>query len=477
MGPPSTAFGRVVDAAENVAAAGAFGYAPLVLVTRRRGSASGRARSRPHDDSRGARARLRRQRVAAGLGRAGGHRWTVRPRSSRAASPAPASPAGSASPVRATLDRYCVTCHNDRLRTGGLTLASLDPARVSSHADVWERVVRKLRTREMPPAGLPRPDEAAYVTAVAALEAALDAEAAARPQPGRVAVHRLSRTEYANAVRDLLGIELPAQVLLPADEPDQQTFDNVASVLSVSPALIENYLSAAYRVSRLAVADPSAPLAVETYTVPMALTQDERVSDDLPFGTQGGIAFRHQFPATGDYTITVTLRRAALSLHHRHGRTAPDRRAARRRTAEAVHDRRGRPGHDGARELCRQHAGRSAVGGLHAHRRRWPAGACPGHRGCPRRERVVRAPLLGARGHPAAATTRVRADDERAVSRSPRGRHRGRRRTDRAAAPRRSRRRQPASTSSSASRRRPMPRRRARAASSSRWPRGPTGAR
>ena len=227
----------------------------------------------------------------------------------QSAAGAPPAPQNAAAPVRATLDRYCVSCHNDRLRTGGLTLASLDPVRVIGHADVWERVVRKLRTREMPPAGLPRPDEAAYVSTVAALEGALDADAAARPQPGRVAVHRLRRTEYANAVRDLLGIELPAQVLLPADEPDQQTFDNVASVLSVSPALIENYLSAAYRVSRLAVADPSAPPAVETYTVPMALTQDERVSDDLPFGSQGGIAFRHQFPATGDYTITVTLRR------------------------------------------------------------------------------------------------------------------------------------------------------------------------
>jgi hypothetical protein len=93
-------------------------------------------------------------------------------------------------------------------------------------------------------------------------------------------------------VRDLLGIDVPAPALLPADEPDQQTFDNVASVLSVSPALLENYLSAAYRVSRLAVADPSAPKTEEVYTVPLALSQDERVNDDLPFGTQGGLAFR-----------------------------------------------------------------------------------------------------------------------------------------------------------------------------------------
>jgi len=222
----------------------------------------------------------------------------------------PAAPAAAASsPVRATLDRYCLGCHNDRLRTGGLSLANLDPSAVGGHAEVWERVVRKLRTHEMPPAGTLRPDEPTYRATAEALERALDAEADARPRPGRVAVHRLSRTEYANAVRDLLGIELPASALLPADEPDQQTFDNVASVLSVSPALLENYLSAAYRVSRLAVADPSAPKSEEVYTVPMALTQDERVSDDLPFGSQGGTAFRHQFPASGDYVITVTLRR------------------------------------------------------------------------------------------------------------------------------------------------------------------------
>ena len=215
----------------------------------------------------------------------------------------------STSPAGATFDRYCASCHNDRLRTGGLTLAGLDPSNVSGHAELWERVVRKLRTREMPPPGAVRPDEAAYAATVEMLERALDANAAAHPQPGRVAVHRLSRTEYANAVRDLLAIELPAPALLPADEPDQQTFDNVASVLSVSPALLENYLSAAYRVSRLAVADPSAAPAIAAYTAPLALVQDDRVADDLPFGSQGGLAFRHHFPATGDYTITVTLRR------------------------------------------------------------------------------------------------------------------------------------------------------------------------
>ena len=121
-----------------------------------------------------------------------------------AAVPAPAPT------VRATLNRYCLSCHNDRLRTGGLSLAALDPSAVGGHADIWERVVRKLRTHEMPPTGLPRPDDSTYRATAEALERALDAEAERHPQPGRVAVHRLSRTEYANAVRDLLGIDVPA---------------------------------------------------------------------------------------------------------------------------------------------------------------------------------------------------------------------------------------------------------------------------
>src|SRR6185369_654194 len=226
------------------------------------------------------------------------------------AHPPQSAPAPQAvSTVLATLDRYCAGCHNDRARVAGLSLATLDPSSVGGHVDVWEKVARKLRTHEMPPAGASRPDDPTYRATAEALERALDAEAESHPQPGRVAVHRLSRTEYANAIRDLLGIDVPAPALLPADEPDQQTFDNVASVLSVSPALLENYLSAAYRVSRLAVADASAPKTEEVYTVPLALTQDERVNDDLPFGTQGGVVVRHQFPAAGEYSIGVTLRR------------------------------------------------------------------------------------------------------------------------------------------------------------------------
>ncbi len=235
--------------------------------------------------------------------------WAWVPTDGRQAGVPSSTPSSRSPSLRTTLDTYCVSCHNARLRTAGLALDAIDVARVGEAPEVWEKVARKLRTREMPPAGLPRPDAARYVASVDWLEGALDAAAAARPTPGLVPVHRLNRTEYANAIRDLLGLELTATALLPADEPDQQTFDNVASVLSVSPALLENYLSAAYRVSRLAVADATVGRVVETHTVPLALTQDERVSDDLPFGSQGGTAFRHHFPVSGDYTMTVTLRR------------------------------------------------------------------------------------------------------------------------------------------------------------------------
>ena len=123
-------------------------------------------------------------------------------------------------PPRAFLDQYCVACHNQRVKTAGLLLDQMDVTRVADAADTWERVARKLRTHEMPPAGRPRPDDATYTTMASWFEAALDASSAAHPNPGRVPVHRLNRTEYANAVRDLLGLDVDARALLPADEPD-----------------------------------------------------------------------------------------------------------------------------------------------------------------------------------------------------------------------------------------------------------------
>jgi mono/diheme cytochrome c family protein len=211
--------------------------------------------------------------------------------------------------TREVLDKYCVTCHNARLNTAGLQLESLDPTRAADHAQQWEKVVTKLRTGEMPPPGRPRPDAATYRAVADTLERELDAADAANPHPGRVPVHRLNRREYANAVRDLLGLEIDGRALLSSDESDQEGFDNVASVLSVSPALLENYLSVARTVSRLAVGDPAVRPVIDSFKISKALVQDERVSDELPFGSQGGALIRYTFPVDATYMIKVLLRR------------------------------------------------------------------------------------------------------------------------------------------------------------------------
>src|SRR5688500_15018712 len=215
----------------------------------------------------------------------------------------------STASVEAVLKQYCVSCHNQRAKTGGLALDTLDVHDVSGAADVWEKVATKLRTQEMPPLGRPRPDKATYEAITLALETSLDNAAAARPNPGRVPVHRLSRIEYANAIRDLLGLEIDARALLPSDEPDPDNFTNIASVLTVSPLLLEDYLSAAYKVSLLTVGNSASAPVIDTYQVPKALDQQERTNDDLPFGSQGGIAIRHHFPVDGQYGIKVLLRR------------------------------------------------------------------------------------------------------------------------------------------------------------------------
>jgi len=215
----------------------------------------------------------------------------------------------SSATLAPVLDQYCVTCHNARLKTAGLAIDQLDLTQVERHAEVWEKVARKLRTHEMPPPGTSRPDKATYERAAAALEAALDAAAAAHPRPGRVAVHRLNRTEYANAIRDLLAIDVDVKALLPADEPDQQGFENVASVLSVSPRLLENYLSAAAAVSRLAVGDAGTTVVEDVFRVPTATVQDDRAADDMPFGSRGGMSVQYYFPVDGEYGVKVVLRR------------------------------------------------------------------------------------------------------------------------------------------------------------------------
>ena len=205
--------------------------------------------------------------------------------------------------------QYCIGCHNSRLKTAGLQLDSLDIDHVADNAQQWEKVITKLRTGEMPPPGRARPDPDTYRAVASALERALDAAAAATPHPGRVPVHRLNRSEYTNAIRDLLGLEIDGRALLSSDEADQEGFDNVASVLSVSPALLENYLSAARAISRLAVGDSGRHPVVDTFKISKALVQDHRLSDDLPFGSQGGALIRYYFPLDAEYTIKVLLRR------------------------------------------------------------------------------------------------------------------------------------------------------------------------
>ena len=214
-----------------------------------------------------------------------------------------------ASEYRTLIRRYCVTCHNERLRNGDVALDTMDIEHVGQGAEVWEKVVRKLRTRTMPPPGRPRPDEAAYGAFASWLETALDREAAANPNPGRrPAIHRLNRAEYANAIRDLLTLDIDRGSLLPPDDSGYG-FDNIADVLSVSPTLAERYLAAARKISRLAVGDPELRPTTDTVAVNKYLKQDGRLSEDLPFGSRGGLAVPYYFPVDGEYVVKVYLLR------------------------------------------------------------------------------------------------------------------------------------------------------------------------
>ena len=225
----------------------------------------------------------------------------------QAAAQAPASPAPS-SPHRTLLNRYCVTCHNEKLRTAELLLDKADVENVGHDAPVWEKVVSKLQARQMPPSGMPRPDESTLDSFATYLKTELDRAAAANPNPGSPTAHRLNRAEYANAIRELLAVEIDGPSLLPPDNADYG-FDNIANVLSVSPLLMERYMLAARKVSRLAIGDPTIRPASETYNVPQLLMQEERMSDSLPFGSRGGIAVLHRFPLDGEYVIRIRLQR------------------------------------------------------------------------------------------------------------------------------------------------------------------------
>ena len=196
--------------------------------------------------------------------------------------------------------------------TAGLALDIVDVEHVDHRSDVWEKIIRKLRSGSMPPVGRPRPDETTYDSLASWLETRLDRGATVNPNPGRPALHRLNRAEYVNAIRDLLALEIDPESLLPPDESGFG-FDNIADVLSLSPALMERYFSAARKISRLAVGDPATGSSVATYTVHEALIQDDRISEDLPFGSRGGMVVRHHFAVDGEYVVQVRLRRGGLA--------------------------------------------------------------------------------------------------------------------------------------------------------------------
>ena len=201
---------------------------------------------------------------------------------------------------RAVLDQYCVTCHNQTARTAELLLDQADVENIDQQPEVWEKVVKKLRSGAMPPVGMPRPDQATYNSLALYLETALDSAAATHPNPGRPVLHRLNRIEYTHAVRDLLALDIDGNTLLPADD-SRYGFDNIGEVLTVSPLLMERYLAAAGKISRLAVGDPDVLPVFETYNVPKYYVQEDRMNEDLPLGSRGGIAVRHHFPLDGEY--------------------------------------------------------------------------------------------------------------------------------------------------------------------------------
>lgn len=225
---------------------------------------------------------------------------------------------------RALLDQYCVICHNQavvnslatsneglqttQLRNLGLTLDTEDVSDLAANPEVWEKVIKKLRVGVMPPPNYPRPDKVRYDGFRTWLEDELDSIAANRANPGRTqAFHRLNQTEYRNSIRDLLDLNIDVSDLIPADAPDQYGFDNNAEVLALSPLSVERYVNAAHKIAELAIGAPPRGASITTYDVPLNLIQDDRLSEDLPFGSRGGTAIEHLFPVDGEYRITLNL--------------------------------------------------------------------------------------------------------------------------------------------------------------------------
>ncbi|KAF0175437.1 MAG: hypothetical protein FD161_3332 [Limisphaerales bacterium] len=223
------------------------------------------------------------------------------------AADAPGAEQATAGPVRDVVARYCVDCHGGDVTKGGLNLEKILSEDASRHPEAWEKVARRLRTRQMPPAGKPRPEEKTFVTVLSALETTLDRAAAANLNPGRTdTLRRLNRTEYQHAIRDLLALEIDAAALLPADEASHG-FDNV-TVGELSPTLLDRYISAAQKISRLAVGGARRAPGGDTIRIRPDITQEERV-DGLPPGTRGGALIAYTFPQDGEYELQVRLAR------------------------------------------------------------------------------------------------------------------------------------------------------------------------
>jgi len=225
----------------------------------------------------------------------------------QAQNPAPTASAAH----RDTLQLYCVGCHSGPTPFAGLNLEPLDFNNLEANGEIWEKLVRKLRGRQMPPAGMPRPEEATYESLIKFVESGRDQLAQTKPNPGRATLHRLNRTEYANVIRDLLALEIDVTELLPADDIGYG-FDNIGDVLSVSPLLMERYLATAGKVARQAVGDVSMPVSYQTYNVPRGLKQLDRINEEAPVGSRGGGVTRHRFPLDAEYEISVTLQRDRL---------------------------------------------------------------------------------------------------------------------------------------------------------------------
>jgi hypothetical protein len=222
--------------------------------------------------------------------------------------PAPASQ----EQIQATLKQYCITCHNQRAKTANLELDTKDVEHLEKDVVVWEAVVRKLRTGMMPPKNAPRPDRATLDGVAAWLETGLDGAAALHPKPGSPSLHRMNRNEYSNAIRDLLDLQVDVTTLLPSDS-SSAGFDNISDILGTSPSLIQGYLSAAMKISRLAVGDMSAASTPVTYRAPKGLSQRSHL-DGMPLGTQGGMTVHHNFPLDAEYEIRAGTGRVDLTI-------------------------------------------------------------------------------------------------------------------------------------------------------------------